>query len=652
MVKKKKISVLTLAILAGLGAQAQTLPDPMVDAARKAVVSNPEVQARWHGFQAAGNERDVARGGYFPQIDLRAGTGRESRETPLTDFGRYNFRGTTLTLNQMLFDGLFTPNEVKRLGYAKLTRYYELQEVSETAALEAVRAYADVVRYRELVDAATQNYVVHKQTTGQVEERSNAGVGRRVDVEQATGRLALAEANLLTELTNLHDVSARYLRVIGEKPPEALPKLPAKFQIGPMPASTEALMKDGLPNSPTINAALENVRAQKTAIASRQAAYMPRVDLRLYDSRDRNLQGVTGTTRVNGVELVLNYNLFRGGADKARERQAVDLHEQARDLKEKACRDVRQTLSIAYSDVRTLNEQLAYRDQHRLSTEKSREAYLQQFELGQRTLLDLLDSQNEYFQANRSYVNASYDQIIAQARTLAGMGQLVTALNVNRADVPNAQDAGQDRTGIDPAELCPQDETVVETMDQIRARLAVAPRRTGSYVVLLPSPDNSVGRVVVQGDRGEQVLAQAQQGALLDGSAPPFDVNKAQVERDFGAAMAARPPLPESFTLYFQRGSTELTAASKAVMPRIKELAKARKALDITVVGHTDTLGTTESNEVLGLRRANAIARQMQQLGLKNMAIVVESNGARNLLVATPKNTDEPRNRRAEITVR
>jgi outer membrane protein OmpA-like peptidoglycan-associated protein len=229
---------------------------------------------------------------------------------------------------------------------------------------------------------------------------------------------------------------------------------------------------------------------------------------------------------------------------------------------------------------------------------------------------------------------------------------LVTALNVKRADVPGAQDAGQDRSGIDPAELCPQDETVVDTMDQIRARLAVAPRRTGSYVVLLPSPDNSVGRVVVQGDRGEQVLAQAQQGALLDGSAPPFDVSKAQVERDFGAAMAARPPLPESFTLYFQRGSTELTPASKAVMPRIKELAKARKALDITVVGHTDTLGTTESNEVLGLKRANAIARQMQQLGLKNMAIMVESNGARNLLVATPKNTDEPRNRRAEITVR
>ena len=648
---KANKTLIALAALLGLAVQAQTIPEPLVAAARKAVVSNPEVQARYNGFQAAGNERDVASGGYFPQIDLRAGTGRESRTTPLTNYGRYGFGGTSLTLNQMLFDGLFTPNEVKRLGYAKLTRYYELSEISETTALEAVRAYADVVRFRELVDAATQNYIVHRQITGQVEERANAGVGRRVDVEQGTGRLALAESNLLIELTNLHDVSARYLRIVGEKPPAALPRLPAKFQLGSMPTSTEALMRDGLPNSPTINAALENVRAQKTAIDTRKSAFMPRLDLRLYDNRDRNLLGLSGSTRVNGVELVLNYNLFRGGADKARERQAVDLHEQARDLKEKACRDVRQNLSIAYSDVRTLSEQLAYRDQHRLSTEKSREAYQQQFELGQRTLLDLLDSQNEYFQANRAYLNTGYDQIIAQARTLSGMGQLVAALNVKRADVPSPQDAGQDRTTIDPAELCPQDETVVETLDQIKARLG-APRRTGSYVVLLPSPDNSVGRVVVQGQRGEQMLSQAQQGTLLDGSGAPFDVSKPQLERDFGAAIAARPPLPQAFLLYFQRGSTELTAASKAMMPRIKQLALERKALDITVVGHTDTLGKAEPNVALGLRRANAIAKQMQQLKLKNMAILVESNGSRNLLVPTPRNTDEPRNRRAEITVR
>jgi adhesin transport system outer membrane protein len=650
MLYKIKLTLSSLAVLTNLGAQAQGLPEPLVKAARKAVVSNPEVQARWNGFKAAGNERDVARGGYFPQLDLRASTGREDRESPTVgNVGRYNFNTAQLTLNQMLFDGLFTPSEAKRLGYAKLTRYYELAEASETAALEAVRAYIDVVRYRELVEVATQNYVEHKQTTQQVEERANAGVGRRVDVEQANGRLALAESNLLTELTNLHDVSARYLRVVGEKPPAALPALPAPFKLGTLPGSTDVLMRDGLQGSPTLNAAVENVRAATQAIETRKSAYLPRLDLRAYASKDNDTGGIPGSTRLNGVELVLNYNLFRGGADKARERQTVDLKEQARDLQEKACRDVRQTLSIAYSDVRSLSEQQRYMDQHRLSTEKAREAYRQQFDIGQRTLLDLLDSQNEYFEATRAYINAHHNQISAQARTLAGMGQLVTALGVNRGDVPSAQDAGQSRSGIDPAELCPLEETMVDTLDAIKARLA---KGSNSYVVLIPSPDGTVGRVQIQGQQGQQTLTKAYQSTSMRGDTAPVEVSQQQVERDFGAAMAARPPLPEQFVLYFHPGSAQLTKESRALLPGILARARARQALDVWLVGHTDTVGRSDRNEALGLKRANAIAGHFRKLGIKNLPMTIESYGERGPEVATPDETSEPRNRRGVVTLR
>jgi len=653
---KNKFPLMIVAILATWGAQAQTLPGPMVQAARKAVVSNPEVQARWNGFKAAGNERDVARGGYFPQLDLTASTGRENRDSPLAPaggYGTYNFNAAQLSLNQMLFDGMFTSNEVKRLGYAKLTRYYELSEASETAALEAVRAYADVVRYRELVDAATQNYAEHKQVTQHVEERAAGGVGRGVDVEQANGRLALAESNLLTELTNLHDVSARYLRVIGEKPPASLPSFPEPFKLGTMPPSIDVLMRDGLQGSPTLNAAVENVRAYKTAIESRKSPYMPRIDFRAYAAGENNTGGILGNTRYNGVELVLNYNLFRGGADVARERQAVDQSEQARDLQEKACRDVRQTLSIAYSDVRSLDEQQRYMDQHRLATEKSREAYRQQFDIGQRTLLDLLDSQNEFFEATRSYINARYNQATAQARTLAAMGQLVGALGVNRADVPSAADAGQDRTSIDLTELCPQEELAVDTVDAIKARFATAPkRRDGSYVVLVPSPDGSVGRVTVQGKQGQQELTKAGQAVLMDGSGASFDVGKPQLDRDFGAAKAALPVVPERFVLYFNRGGTQLTKASQAEMPSILAHARARKALDIWLIGHTDTVGSVEGNQALGLKRAQAIAKRLQQLGLKDTVVTVDSYGKRSPQIPTPDQTDEPRNRRGEVYLR
>ena len=604
MIVNRTLTVIAACVLTSMAVQAQTLPEPLVQAARQAVTSNPEVQARWHGFLAASNERDVARAGYFPQIDLRASTGREKRVTPVQSLGSYSFNGTQITLNQMLFDGFFTRNEVKRLGYAKLTRYYELVEASETAALEAVRAYADVVRFRELTETAKQNYIEHKQIGGLVEERSKSGVGRGVDVEQAIGRTALAESNLLTELTNLQNVSARYLRIIGVMPPVTLPMLPDRFTIGTMPPSTDVLMRDGLSNSPTLNAAFENVRAFKTAIDTRKSAYMPRLDARAYQERDRNQStfGIPGSTRVDGVELVLTYNLFRGGADTARERQAVELHEQARDLQEKACRDVRQTLSIAYSDVKSLNEQLRYLDQHRLSTEKSQQAYRQQFDLGQRTLLDMLNSQNEYFEANRAYINARHNLIVAQARTLSGMGQLVPTMNVNRADLPSLQDVGQDRPGrLDPSQVCPVEDSVIQTMDQIKAGLVI-PTRT--RVVAAPPP-----------------------------SAP----------------LASKLSLAADTTFDFNK--SVLKADGKSKLDALVESLKGVTVDVVIVVGHTDSVGSDAYNQRLSLARADSVKTYLSSKGISSQRIRTEGRGESQPLADNATEEGRAKNRRVEIQV-
>lgn len=178
------------------------------------------------------------------------------------------------------------------------------------------------------------------------------------------------------------------------------------------------------------------------------------------------------------------------------------------------------------------------------------------------------------------------------------------------------------------------------------------PSPVRSYVVLLPSPDGSVGQVSVQGKRGEQMLSVAQQGAALDGSTPPYEVSPEQLARDFGAARGAQPLLPEQFLLYFESGGAELTAESRALLAVILARTRARAAVDVSVIGHTDTLGTAEINEGLALKRAAAIAEQLRQAGLQNLVLTVESHGERNLLVPTPDETIEQRNRRVEVTLR
>lgn len=175
-----------------------------------------------------------------------------------------------------------------------------------------------------------------------------------------------------------------------------------------------------------------------------------------------------------------------------------------------------------------------------------------------------------------------------------------------------------------------------------------APR---SYVVLLKSPDGTTGQVVVKGDKGEQVIKTANEAVPIDGSAPAAPVAADRLRTDFGEAMAARPQIPVRYLLYFTTGTT-LTADSETLIPQILAEAASRPAVDLSVIGHTDTVATAEYNEQLALQRANVVAELLKEKGLKYTALTVESHGKRNLLVPTPDNTYEPRNRRVEVSIR
>ncbi|MCB1955161.1 MAG: TolC family outer membrane protein [Rhodocyclaceae bacterium] len=480
------LSTLTAALVwayCGLAA-AQGTSGSFVDAAARAIASNPEVEARFHAFRASRQEQQVARGGFLPQVNLSANVGAEWRRRPGVSDNDFDRHGAALSLNQMIYDGFATHSEVSRLGYASLARYFELLDTAESTALEAVRAHIDVQRYRELVDLAKDNYVQHRQVFDQIEQRVKAGVGRRVDLEQASGRLALAEANLLTESSNLHDVSARYQRVVGEVPGVRLE--PGEVPMSGVPDTINSALREAYQASPGLAAAHENVRAARAEAKGKQAGYQPRVNLQASEKLGFDTDGIDGRHRDRVVELVLNYNLFRGGADSAQIKQYAEQLSVAEDLRDKSCRDLRQTLSIAYNDVARLGEQLEYLDQHQLSIAKAREAYRRQFDIGQRTLLDLLDTENEYFESRRAFVNATHDREIAKARTLASMGHLLKALELSRNDLPTQDELGQDREAVDVSSACPATAPLAERVD--KQALLAATRRDPAPVVAPVTP--------------------------------------------------------------------------------------------------------------------------------------------------------------------
>ena len=473
-------------LIASLTAQAQQPVDPLRTAVEQALNTSPEVTARFNAYRAAVDSVDAARGGFYPRLDANANIGRDTdritNRDPVTL--PLNRAEAGLTLSQLLWDGMGTKNDVDRAGHDRLARYFELLDTTEQTALEAARAHFDVQRFRRLVQLAEDNYVQHRFAYLQIQSRFKAGVGRGVDLEQAGARVALAESNLTTEVANLHDVTVRYQRVIGIAPPKELPVI-TMMKDG-IPAAPGDAMAVAVSRSPAISATIEGLRSARSSVEGRKSTFQPRIDARLRGTFGNNVDAIQDRKRDTAAEIVMSWNLFNGGADQARVRQQTNLLNQATDLRDKACRDTRQTTAIAFNDTKKLIDQLVYLDQNTLAIQKARDAYHQQFDIGQRSLLDLLNAENELYTARRAYANAEYDLGFAYVRTQAAMSQLVPALGVARSENV-ATDASGWSQGDDSPMRCPT--LVAETFNVDRTELdARAKKLAESVPTPVPAP--------------------------------------------------------------------------------------------------------------------------------------------------------------------
>lgn len=417
-----------------------------------AALNNPSILASWNAFEAANQGVRVAQGGYYPSVDLNGEIGSERIEDTNNFKDTYDTSSMRFTITQMLFDGFATKHEVAKQGFIKLARYYDFKQASEEVALETAQAYLDVQRYRKLVNLAQENLDQHRSYHRDIEERVNSGVGRGVDLEQASARLALAESNLLTEMTNLHDVSTRFYRLVGLFPADNIQAVDITKSL--IPANRTEALEQAFSSNPQLNASIENIRASQAETRVRNSPMMPRFDLRFRKQIDDNDRGISGQYDEEAIELVMTYNLYRGGSDKARKRQASYLFFEAMESRERICRDVRQTVSIAYNDIESQQRLIGFLERNAKSISKARSAYKKQFDIGQRTLLDLLDTENEYFEVRRTLTNAKSELDLAYVRTLAGMGLLLNALDINGVDQDTLEELNFDRSD-DFSAKCP-----------------------------------------------------------------------------------------------------------------------------------------------------------------------------------------------------
>ncbi|WP_293265334.1 TolC family outer membrane protein [Neptunomonas sp.] len=417
-----------------LGSTQSIYANQLEEVVTAAVLSNPEVKRSMDARNAVFEEVRQARGGFYPKIDIAAGIGYEwTKNTSTSNLGDGDVelqRGeASISLRQMLFDGFLTDSEVDRHAFRLEARNHHLREVAEEKALETTRAYIEVIKRHELLNQANVTLFNHVKVYDQIRRRSESGLGTRASLQQAKGRLALAEVNVLSAENNVRDAQASYQRVVGSKAPSDL-EVP-EFNLMSLPESEGDSIKRALVNHPTLKLADADVQAAESQYDSARSLLYPKLNFEVDRNWNDNIDGVEGENEDLTAMFRVRYNLYNGGSDKARIRQTRHQINEAKDIRENAERQTVESVELSWNAYDILGRQLTFFKQHVESSTQTRDSYLKQFNIGQRSLLDLLDTENEVFSSKNSMIAAKYDYLVAQYRLLNGMGEMLELLNVD-----------------------------------------------------------------------------------------------------------------------------------------------------------------------------------------------------------------------------
>lgn len=408
-----------------------TVQKSVIDTLRYA----PRLEMIKHNREAVGYDLDKSKGRWYPRLDIRGGVGSDSFSSENTRNedrdGHWDARGEAAAiLSQRLYDGGEASSQI-RLDETRLASLeYRVFDNAESLALDAVIANLEVYRQRELVFLAEENVKAHREILASLEEREKAGAGSVADVKQTQARLSMALASLEKTRAALQSALSNYQRLTGSLPGNiGMTDYPAER----IPATLDEMTTAAKTSNPKINAAGEDVSSDAERVNIAKANYHPYVYLELSSSYRDGVEDQREWELTNAAMVRFNWNLFNGGSDVAATKAAKARMRQTESDRSDlilAVEDLTKSTWAQYASA--VNEVKEYTDAVN-SNRETKEIYLEQFGVAQRSLLDVLDSENEVFLSSNQLVTSKVNEQIAAYKLMALSGNLITALGVDPA---------------------------------------------------------------------------------------------------------------------------------------------------------------------------------------------------------------------------
>ncbi len=412
------------------GLAEETRADTLPGVVAEALATNPELAAIRYNRQAIDEELRAARGLGLPSVDLKAETGRhrDSLRTPLgienTDDWHPD-KNVSLSLSQRLFDGFERDHEVARQKNRVESARWRVNDTANSIALKTVQAYFEVQRAAAVLAAAQRNEQSLMGLRARVLQRVDSGLGNAAEETEAGSRVAQARAIVAEARGRLEDAKALYRAVVGRAPANLQP---AKVPYRLLPKTVEEAVAAARVAAPSVIATQHDAVAARAAVGSAYSRLYPKLNLELSTYHGKGTEEASDRDVDMRAMFVVRWSLFNGGINRARIREAYARSNEAVEISANTERVVERETRVSWNAVASAQARIpALRRQLQLAR-ATRSTYTDQFDVGARRLLDLLDAQSEVFVAEAALRTEEFVQSFNAFRVLAAMGRLVDAL--------------------------------------------------------------------------------------------------------------------------------------------------------------------------------------------------------------------------------
>ncbi|MBN2815579.1 MAG: TolC family outer membrane protein [Campylobacterales bacterium] len=636
---QKGMSLLLLCSLL-FEANALTLKESVLEA----VNTNPVVQERLKNYRATQQDLNVAESEYYPKLDLQASVGvtKQGMFKDSNDDWNHNVSENTygnyessLILTQNIFDGFGTMHKVDYQESRILAAAYNYVEKTNDITLQMTSAYLNVLRAYELLQTARENVQINEDIFTKVKDLFDSGLTTDSEVKKIESALSLSRSNLTVQKNNAKDKEFNFRRILGRMPDVGSMEKPL-LDI-PMPSSAEKANLYAINHNPSLLVSRYNIEGAQALWKQHKKEFYPKVDLELSQTYSDYQDGPAIDIADDRFQakIVLSYNLFKGGADSASIQKDISLINQEIEIKRDLKRQVIEGLDLSWNAYTMIDQQLKDLRDYRKLSEKTLELFKEEYDLGRRSLLDLLSAQNDVINSRSQIITAEYDKLFAQFRILDAMGLLPLAILGDTKEFTKKVNLYSDNEALEvldevPVKLDVDGDNILDNEDLCDN--SILEDNIMPYGCKKIEKDSDGDGVIDAKDMCPLTPKNAQ--VSPDGCAVDLDMDGVKDYKDkcpntpIGYEVDNEGcPISVNLGINFKYNSDTIEKASYSNIVKFAEFAKNNPMYKLKVIGHTSMKGDADLNMKLSLKRAIAVQRELIKLGVNEEKLSVEGRG-------------------------